>query len=147
SNLYPNRELMDSAGGFQVIINHDRDYLATHIAYKLNLTGPALSVQTACSTSLVAVHLACQGLLNRECDMALAGGGSVGGPHGEGAVHHAGGTISRDVHCSAFDAGAQGTVKGNAVGIVVLKRLEDALRDGDTIHAIIKSTAINNDGS
>ena len=147
SNLYPNRELMESAGGFQVVINNDRDYLATHIAYKLNLTGPALSVQTACSTSLVAVHLACQSLLNRECDMALAGGVTVGVPHGQGAFHQEGGIISPDGHCRAFDARAQGTVKGNGVGIVVLKRLGDALRDGDTIHAIIKGTAINNDGS
>ncbi len=147
SNLYPNRALMESAGGFQVVINNDRDYLATHIAYKLNLTGPALSVQTACSTSLVAVHLACQSLLNRECDMALAGGVSVGVPHGEGAFHQEGGIISPDGHCRAFDARAQGTVKGNGVGVVVLKRLADALRDGDTIHAIIKGTAINNDGS
>jgi acyl transferase domain-containing protein/acyl carrier protein len=147
SNLYPNRELMESVGGFQVVINNDRDYLATHVAYKLNLTGPALSVQTACSTSLVAVHLACQSLLNRECEMALAGGVSVGVPHGQGAFHQAGGIISPDGHCRAFDARAQGTVKGNGVGIVVLKRLGDALRDGDTIHAIIKGTAINNDGS
>jgi acyl transferase domain-containing protein len=147
SNLYPNRELIESAGGVQVVINNDRDYLATHIAYKLNLTGPALSVQTACSTSLVAVHLACQGLLNRECDMALAGGVSVGVPHGEGAYHQEGGIISPDGHCRAFDIRAQGTVKGNGVGVVVLKRLDDALRDGDTVHAIIKGTAINNDGS
>lgn len=147
SNLYPNRELIESAGGFQVVINNDRDYLATHIAYKLNLKGPALSVQTACSTSLVAVHLACQSLLNRECDMALAGGVSVGVPHGEGAFHQEGGIISPDGHCRAFDARAHGTVKGNGVGVVVLKRLADALRDGDTVHAVIKGTAINNDGS
>jgi len=147
SNLYPNRDLMESAGGFQVVINNDRDYLATQIAYKLNLTGPAMSVQTACSTSLVAVHLACQALLNHECDMALAGGVSVGVPHGEGAFHQEGGIISPDGHCRAFDARAQGTVKGNGVGVVVLKRLEDALRDGDTIRAVIKGTAINNDGS
>lgn len=147
SNLYPNRELMESAGGFQVVISNDRDYLATHLAYKLNLTGPALSIQTACSTSLVAVHLACQGLLNRECDMALAGGASVGVPHGLGASYQEGGIISPDGHCRAFDARAQGTVKGNGVGVVVLKRLEDALRDGDTIYAIIKGTAVNNDGS
>jgi len=147
SNLLPNRELMESAGGFQVVITNDRDYLATQVAYKLNLTGPALSIQTACSTSLVAVHLACQGLLNRECDMALAGGVSVGVPHGEGAFHQEGGIISADGHCRAFDAQARGTVKGSGVGVVVLKRLEDALRDGDTIHAIIKGTAINNDGS
>ena len=147
SNLYPNRAVMESAGGFQVVINNDRDYLATHIAYKLNLTGPALSVQTACSTSLVAVHLACQALLNREFDMALAGGVSVGVPHGEGAFHQEGGIISPDGHCRAFDARAQGTVKGSGVGVVVLKRLADARRDGDTVHAIIKGTAINNDGS
>jgi acyl transferase domain-containing protein len=147
SNLYSNRELMESAGGFQVVINNDRDYLATQIAYKLNLTGPALSVQTACSTSLVAVHLACQGLLNRECDMALAGGVSIGVPHGQGAYHQEGGIISPDGHCRAFDARAQGTVKGNGAGVVVLKRLEDALHDGDTIRAIIKGTAVNNDGS
>ena len=147
SNLYPNRKLIESAGGFQVVINNDRDYLATQIAYKLNLTGPALSVQTACSTSLVAVHLACQGLLNHECDMALAGGVSVGVPHGQGAFYQEGGIISPDGHCRAFDARAQGTVKGNGVGIVVLKRLGDVLRDGDTIHAIIKGTAVNNDGS
>lgn len=147
SNLLPNRELMESAGNFQVVITNDRDYLATQIAYKLNLTGPALSIQTACSTSLVAVHLACQGLLNRECDMALAGGVSVGVPHGEGAFHQEGGIISGDGHCRAFDAQAQGTVKGSGIGVVVLKRLADALRDGDTIHAVIKGTAINNDGS
>ena len=147
SNLLPNRELIESAGSFQVAITNDRDYLATQVAYKLNLTGPALSIQTACSTSLVAVHLACQGLLNRECDMALAGGVSVGVPHGEGAFHQQGGIISGDGHCRAFDADAQGTVKGNGVGVVVLKRLADALRDRDTIHAIIKGTAINNDGS
>jgi len=147
SNLYPNRQLMESVGGFQVVINNDRDYLATHIAYKLNLTGPALSVQTACSTSLVAVHLACQSLLNHECDMALAGGVAIGVPHGQGAFYQEGGIISPDGHCRAFDARAQGTVKGNGVGIVVLKRLGDALRDGDTIHAIIKGTAVNNDGS
>src|SRR5690349_14548158 len=147
SNLLPNRELIESAGSFQVAITNDRDYLATQVAYKLNLTGPALSIQTACSTSLVAVHLACQALLNRECDMALAGGVSVGVPHGEGAYHQEGGIISPDGHCRAFDARAQGTVKGNGVGVVVLKRLADALRDRDTIHGVIKGTAINNDGS
>ena len=93
------------------------------------------------------MHLACQGLLNRECEMALVGGVSVGVPHGQGAFHQEGGIISPDGHCRAFDARAQGTVKGNGVGIVVLKRLGDALCDGDTIHAIIKGTAINNDGS
>jgi acyl transferase domain-containing protein/acyl carrier protein len=147
SNLFPNRELMESVGGFQIVISNDRDYLSAQVAYKLNLTGPALSVQTACSTSLVAVHLACQSLLNRECEMALAGGVSVGVPQGQGAIYQEGGIISPDGHCRAFDAGAQGTIKGNGVGVVVLKRLEDALSDGDTIQAVIKGTAINNDGS
>ncbi|HEY0078550.1 MAG TPA: SDR family NAD(P)-dependent oxidoreductase [Pyrinomonadaceae bacterium] len=147
SNLYPNRELLRSAGAFQTIIGNDRDYLATHVSYKLNLKGAALSVQTACSTSLVAVHLACQSLLNQECDMALAGGVSVSVPQGQGALHQEGGIISPDGHCRAFDARARGTVKGSGVGVVVLKRLEDALAEGDPVHAVILGSAINNDGS
>ena len=147
NNLYPRRELMETVGGFQTVIGNDRDYLATHVCYKLNLKGPGLTVQTACSTSLVAVHLACQSLLNRECDMALAGGVSVGVPQGLGAMYQEGGIISPDGHCRAFDQAARGTVKGSGVGVVVLKRLADALADGDTIHAVIKGSALNNDGS
>src|SRR5690606_26446729 len=111
--------------------------------YKLNLTGPSLDVQTACSTSLVAVHLACQGLLSGECDMALAGGVAVKLPQITGYLYEEGGIFSPDGHCRAFDARAQGTVIGNGVGIVVLKRLEDAEADGDTIWAVIKGTALN----
>ena len=146
-NLYPHRELLAAVGVSQTIIGNDRDYLATQVAYKLNLKGPAISVQTACSTSLVAVHLACQSLLNRECDMALAGGASVAVPHGHGAHFSEGGIISPDGHCRAFDAGARGTVKASGVGVVVLKRMADALEDGDQIHAVVKGTAINNDGA
>ena len=146
SNLYPNRELLESAGVFQTLIGNDRDYLATHVSYKLNLKGPGLTVQTACSTSLVAVHLACQSLLNHECDMALGGGVSVSVPQGMGAMFQEGSIVSPDGHCRAFDAEARGTVKGSGVGVVVLKRLSDALADGDCVHAVIKGSAINNDG-
>jgi acyl transferase domain-containing protein len=146
NNLYPNRELMETVGGFQTVIGNDRDYLATHVSYKLNLKGPGITVQTACSTSLVAVHLACQSLLNRECDMALSGGVSVSVPQGTGGMYQEGGIISPDGHCRAFDVEARGTVKGSGVGVVALKRLADALADGDTIHAVIKGSAINNDG-
>jgi acyl transferase domain-containing protein len=146
-NLLPQRELIESVGVFQTLIGNDRDHLTTQVAYKLNLKGPCVNVQTACSTSLVAVHLACQSLLNQECDMALAGGVSVSVPQGQGAVYQEGGIVSPDGHCRAFDARAGGTVKGNGVGVVVLKRLADALADGDSVEAVIKGSAINNDGS
>jgi acyl transferase domain-containing protein/acyl carrier protein len=146
-NLYRQRQLIDAMGASQILIGNDRDYLATFVSYKLNLKGAAITVQTACSTSLVAIHLACQSLLNQECDMALAGGASVSVPHGHGAIYSEGGIISPDGHCRAFDADARGTVKGSGVGVVLLKRLSDALADGDTIHALIKGTAINNDGA
>ena len=147
NNLYPNRKLLDSLGASQVVIANDRDYLATQVSFRLNLKGPSLSVQTACSTSLVAVHLAMQSLLNHECDMALAGGVSVSVPQGLGGHYQDGGIISPDGHCRAFDARARGTVKGSGAGVVVLKRLADALHDRDTVHAVIKGSAINNDGA
>ncbi len=146
-NLYPNRKLLDSLGASQVVIANDRDYLATQVSFRLNLKGPSLSIQTACSTSLVAVHVACQSLLNHECDMALAGGVSVSVPQGAGGLYQEGGIISPDGHCRAFDANARGTVKGSGAGVVVLKRLADAINDRDTIHAVIKGSAINNDGA
>ncbi len=129
------------------LLGNDKDFLATRVAYKLNLTGPSITVQTACSTSLVAVHLACQSLLSGECDMALAGGVSIRVPHRVGYHHYEGGVFSADGHCRAFDAGATGTVFGSGVGVVVLKRLADALREGDCVHALIKGSAVNNDGS
>ncbi|MGX9120927.1 hybrid non-ribosomal peptide synthetase/type I polyketide synthase [Mesorhizobium sp. BHbsci] len=140
------RDLLDSEK-LQISILNGRDFTATRIAYKLNLTGPCVSVQTACSTSLVAVHLACQSLRSNECDMALAGGASISLPHGKGYLHQQGHILSPDGHCRAFDAKAQGTVRGSGAVVVVLKRLSDACKDGDYIWAVIKGTAINNDGA
>lgn len=146
-NVYLNEDIIKSIDNHQLAIAGDKDYLTTRVSYKLNLQGPSFSVQTACSTSLVAVHLAAQSLLNGECDMALAGGVSISSFRKTGYFYKEGGIGSPDGHCRAFDAQAQGTVGGEGVGIVVLKRLEDALADGDTIHALIKGSAINNDGS
>jgi len=123
------------------------DALATRVAYKLNLRGPAVTVQTACSTSLMAVHTACQALLGHECDMALAGGVSLNLLQNGGYRYQAGAIFSPDGHCRAFDAKAAGTLQGSGAALVVLKRLADAVRDGDTIHAVIKGSGANNDGS
>jgi amino acid adenylation domain-containing protein len=147
NNVLKNPGLINALGEFQTMIGNDKDFLATHISYKLNLKGPSLTVQTACSTSLAAVHLAKQGLINGECDMALAGGVAVKVPERTGYFYTEGGHLSPDGHCRAFDAGAKGTVFGNGLGIVVLKRLPEALRDNDRIYAVIKGSAINNDGS
>jgi acyl transferase domain-containing protein/thioesterase domain-containing protein/acyl carrier protein len=147
-NLLTNAELVASAGLFLLKqTGNDKDVLATRVSYQLNLTGPSLSVQTACSTSLVAIHLACQGLLNHECDMAMAGGVTIEIPHGLGYAYREGEILSRDGHCRSFDAASSGTIFGSGLGIVVLRRLEDAVRDGDFIHATILGTAINNDGA
>jgi amino acid adenylation domain-containing protein len=146
-NIYANPEVMRAANPYQIIIGNDKDYLPTRISYKLNLKGPSLNIQTSCSTSLVAVHLACRSLLHGECEMALAGGISIRTPQKTGYYYQEGGINSPDGHCRAFDAGAQGTVPGNGGGLVLLKRLSDALADGDTIHAVILGSAINNDGS
>jgi acyl transferase domain-containing protein/acyl carrier protein len=147
NNLYPNRDLLEAADVFQMMIANDKDFMPTRVSYKLNLKGPSVNVQTACSTSLVAVHMACQSLLAGECDMALAGGVSVHVPQKTGYLYQEGMILSPDGHCRAFDAKARGTVIGNGVGIVVLKRLGDAIADSDCIHAVIKGSAINNDGS
>ena len=128
-------------------ISSGPDFLATRVSYKMNLSGPSVTVQTACSTSLVAVHLACQSLLTFESDLALAGGTSLQIPHGVGYFWNEGGIASRDGHCRAFDRSATGTVPGSGAAIVALRRYSDAIRDGNHIYAIIKSTAINNDGS
>jgi acyl transferase domain-containing protein/acyl carrier protein len=146
-NLYPNSDHTDLGPGSQSKIGNDKDFLATRVSYKFNLRGPSVVVQTASSTSLVAVHLACQSLLSGECDVALAGGVSISVPQKEGYVYLEGGMVSPDGHCRVFDARAQGTVFSNGVGIVILKRLQDALADGDGIQAVIKGSAINNDGS
>jgi len=129
------------------LIGNDKDFISTRISYKLNLKGPSINVQTACSTSLVAVHLACQSLISEESDLVIAGAVSIRAPHKAGYICDGGGIVSPDAHVRAFDAKANGTVFGSGCGIVVLKRLSDALRDGDTIHAVIKGSAVNNDGS
>lgn len=144
SNLYPNSDIIPDT--YSALIGNDKDFLPTRVSYKLNLRGPSINVQTACSTSLVAVHLACQSLLNGECDITLAGGVSVSVPQKTGYLYQEGMIFSPDGHCRAFDAKAKGTVAGNGVGIVVLKRLEEAIADGDYIHAVIKGSAVNNDG-
>ena len=145
--LYRNRELVATVGRRQVVIANNADYLATRVAYKLELSGPALAVQTACSTSLVAVHQACVALRIGDCDLALAGGSSVSVREVMPYRYEPGGVSSPDGHVRAFDARAQGMVGGSGVGVVVLKRLADALADGDTIHAVIRGTAVNNDGA
>src|SRR6185503_19618700 len=146
-NLYSNPELVSAIGPLQIVMANDKEFLSTRVSYKLNLKGPSLTVQTACSTSLVAIHLAAQSLLDGQCDMALAGGVSVTVPEKTGYLYQEGGIHSRDGHCRAFDSNGTGFVKGNGVGVVILKRLEDALNDGDNISAIIRGSAINNDGS
>ena len=146
-NLYSNPELIGTVGNFQAMIGNEKDSLATRVSYKLNLKGPSLSIQTFCSTSLVAVHLACQSLLSGECDMALAGGVSVHVPQTSGYHYQEGGFVSRDGRVKAFDAKADGFLFGNGLGVVVLKPLEEALADGDPVLAVIKGSAINNDGS
>lgn len=146
-NLFSDRALLQSAADMMALLGVEKDSLATRVSYKLNLEGPSLAVQTACSTSLVAVHLACQALLNGECDMALAGGVSVNVPQKVGYLYHEGGIASPDGHCRTFDADAKGTIGGSGVGIVLLKRLDEALNDGDHIWAVIKGSAVNNDGA
>ncbi|WP_431356833.1 beta-ketoacyl synthase N-terminal-like domain-containing protein [Komarekiella delphini-convector] len=146
-NIYSNHQLLETVDPLQLIVSNEKDFLPTRVAYKLNLTGPAVNVQTACSTSLVAVHQACQSLFNGECDMALAGGVSLGIPQKTGYLYQPEMILSPDGHCRSFDAKAQGTVAGSGAGIVVLKRLKDAIADRDHIHAIIKGSAINNDGA
>ena len=146
SNLLPHPDLMQRFGELQVGLGMERDTLAPLVAYKLDLKGPSVSVGTFCSTSLVAVHLACQSLLAFECDVALAGGVHLEVPQGRGYVHVEGGILSPDGECRAFDARGGGSVMGNGLGIVAIKRLEDALAGGDQIYAVIRGTASNNDG-
>ncbi|HKV41787.1 MAG TPA: type I polyketide synthase, partial [Blastocatellia bacterium] len=147
SNLYPNAGLIDSVGSFQTTILNNRDYLPLHVSYRLNLNGPSINVQTACSTSLTAVHLGCQSLLGRESDVVLAGGSSIRVPQRRGYLFEQGGILSPDGHCRAFDESAAGTVASSGTAAVVLKRLDDAVADRDFIYAVIKGTAANNDGA
>ncbi|GET38793.1 type I polyketide synthase [Microseira wollei] len=153
NNVHPNRgfsparTFLESTNDLQVRLGNEKDFLPTRVSYKLNLTGPSVNIQTACSTALVAVHMACQSLLNGECDIVLAGGVAVCVPQKMGYLYQEDMIWSPDGHCRAFDAEAKGTVFGNGGGIVVLKLLSQAIADGDCIHAVIKGSAINNDGA
>ncbi|MCG8463787.1 MAG: SDR family NAD(P)-dependent oxidoreductase [Xanthomonadales bacterium] len=147
NNLLPNLNPLQSLEDLKVQVGADKSYAATRLAHTLNLNGPAVSIDTACSTSLVAVHMAVRALLNDECDIAIAGGANINVPQRVGYWYQEGGIQSPDGLCRAFDAHAAGTVFGNGVGLVVLKRLEDARRDRDPIRAIIRGTAVNNDGA
>lgn len=140
SSLHKNED------AFQIMHLNDSSF-ASRIAYKLNLKGPSVSVQTACSTSLVAIHMACQGLIGGECDLALAGGVTLSLPHISGYLYQEGMIYSSDGHCRPFDEKANGTIFGEGAGVVALKRLKDAQADGDVIYAVIKGSAINNDGN
>jgi acyl transferase domain-containing protein len=146
-NVWPNRSAVETAGTFQTALGNDPTFLATRASYLFDLRGPSVSVGTACSTSLMAVHLACQSLLAHESDLALAGGVSIHLPLIGGYRYEDGGILSPDGHCRPFDAAARGTVSSDGVGVVMLKRLEDAVADGDFIHAVIRGSAVNNDGS
>ena len=146
-NLAAHPELVQAVGRFQVMIGNDKDYLATRVAYKLGLRGPALTVQTACSTSLVAVQLACESLRTGQSDLALAGGVTIGPKPDTGYRAEKGGIASPDGHTRPFDARGEGTVAADGAGVVVLKRLADAVAEGDRIHAVIRGWALNNDGS
>jgi acyl transferase domain-containing protein/acyl carrier protein len=137
----------DLTTGMQIQIGNDKDYICTRTSYKLDLKGPSVNVQAACSTSLVAVCQAYDSLMNYQCDVALAGGVTVRVPHEVGYMYDEGGIFSPDGYCRSFDEGANGTVFGSGVGVVVLRRLEDAIKDGDHIHAVIKGAAVNNDGA
>ncbi len=146
-NLLTNRHIAETVGAYRLMLANDKDHLTMRVAHKLNLRGPAVTVQSACSTSLVAVHVAAQALLTQQCDLALAGGVTISLPQLAGYLFEDGGIFSPDGHCRAFDSEAAGTVPGNGAGLVVLKRLADALADRDTIHAVIRGSAVNNDGS
>ncbi len=146
-NICTNPDLVDQVGLF--LLRHtgnDKDFLSTRVSYEMNLRGPSVNVQTACSTSSVAIHMAAQSLLNGECDMALAGAVTILLPHGQGYRYEENEVLSPDGHCRAFDADAKGTIFGSGAGTIVMRRLEDALEDGDNILAVIKGSAINNDG-
>ncbi|MFI7441620.1 amino acid adenylation domain-containing protein [Nonomuraea indica] len=146
-NLLAAPDVLRAVGGYQVMLGNDKDSLPTRTSYKLDLRGPSVSVNTACSTSLVALHLARQSLIAGDCDVALAGAVRVNAWTRRGYLYQSGGIGSPDGHCRPFDAEAQGTIGASGVGVVVLKRLEDALAAGDTVHAVVRGSAVNNDGT
>jgi acyl transferase domain-containing protein len=147
NHLYAHADLLPNPDPLSIAIGNELTYLTTRVSYKLDLKGPSFPVQTACSTSLVAVHLACQGLLSGECDIALAGAVSVRLPQNSGYWYQEDSILSPDGHCKSFDAGAAGTVFSNGIGMLALKRVEDAVADRDHIFAVIRGSSLNNDGS
>jgi len=146
NNVLRRQDLIDNLGEFNVVTANDKDYTATRLAYKLDLRGPSVNVQTACSTSLVAIVQAVWSLKAYQCDAAVAGGASIDVPVAAGYPYQEGSMLSADGHCRPFDANANGTLFNSGVGAVVLKRLEDAIADNDTVYAVIRGAAINNDG-
>jgi len=140
-------EILERAGRQLMVLGNEKDYAISRISFKLNLKGPSVNVNTACSSTGVALHMACQSVLSGESDLALVGGAKIQSPIQDGYVYQEGGIFSPDGHCRAFDAEAQGTRFGNGVAMIVIKRLSEALRDGDTVHAVVKGTAVNNDGA
>lgn len=146
-NVFAHRDAIAGESELALLVGNDKDFVPTRISYQLDLAGPSINVQSACSTSLVAVQMACQSLLTHQCDMALAGGAAITVPLEHGYLHREGGILSADGHCRPFDARAGGTVPGNGAGMVLLKRLEDAIAERDTIHAVIAGAAVNNDGA
>jgi len=146
-NVVRRPDVIETFGAFNVMTANEKDYVATRISHRLDLTGPSVSVHTACSTSLVAIHMAAQSLRGFECDLALAGGASVAVPSSAGYVYNEGGMLSADGHCRPFDAAATGTLFSDGAAVVALRRLSDARRDGDRVYAVLKGSAINNDGA
>ena len=142
-NLVPNGMFESSMDSYQLSMGNDKDFIPSRVSYKFNLRGPSVNVNTACSTSLAAIHMACKSLLGGECEMALAGGVSIHVPQVFGHLYQKDGIASLDGHCRAFSENGAGTVGGNGGGAVLLKRLDDARADGDTIHAVIKGSGIN----
>ncbi len=146
NNLLANPEFMMTVGPFAAALGSDKDYLPTRVSYELDLRGPSVSIQCACSTALAATHIAIQGLLEFECDLALAGGVAIRVPQKMGYLAQEGGVFAPDGRCRPFDESGGGFVEGSGAGILVLKRMEDALADGDHIWAVIRGSALNNDG-
>lgn len=146
-NLKSNPGLIERLGTFKIMLANDKDFLSTKVSYQMGFTGPSINVNTLCSSSAVAIHLAAEALLNHQCDLAMAGGVSLQITRNEAFFYQEGKIGSPDGHCRAFDERAAGTVSGSGLGIIALRRLEDAIADGDNILAVLKGTAVNNDGS
>ncbi|BBM00785.1 type I polyketide synthase [Microbulbifer sp. GL-2] len=146
-NLKSNPGLIERLGTFKIMLANDKDFLSTKVSYQMGFTGPSVNVNTLCSSSAVAIHLAAESLLNHQCDLAMAGGVSLQITRNEAFFYQEGKIGSPDGHCRAFDERAAGTVSGSGLGIIALRRLEDAITDGDNILAVLKGTAVNNDGS